>query len=241
LGAFFILANVRRYQFIFSLIALLNVTGCFNVNSAYFRTIKYAFSDDSKPIDVPDSIRKQGYLSVLINDKVRSLLVLGYSKVTEIGEEQIWYSGSGETVHLLNGLIVKTVGLPVDWREASYSLSKNILNDISFLLSNQVESVNFSFKKNQMPGYFYSVQKDYVLRMQSASNDFPVLSKRTGLNWFVAKPTKSSADHEDFFYIGVDVASGKNKIIVTRQCLDKSICLELEYMAGDEMAGILKE
>lgn len=157
------------------------------------------------------------YLRTVLNGTV-NYLVLGYVDQRPEGAVEVWYSSTGQVVKLLNGHLVGTGGLPVDWRDVRLS---------SF---NAFDANGFTRERDLMPGYRFGV-RDTVTRV---AIEPPASSKLAGvapasLRWYEERASTLPADAAlPPARFGMSQASGTPVVIYSEQCLSRDYCMSFE-------------
>lgn len=133
---------------------------------------------------------KMRYLRVSTPERV-VLMVLGYADPVPQGVLETWYSSEGEVLKLLNGRLVSSVGLDLDWRSVRYS------NLPAWSQTIGKSEVRYSRVRDEMPGYRFGIEEALKLYEvdppgNSRLQDMPA----NALRWFEERvvTVKATAD-----------------------------------------------
>jgi hypothetical protein len=137
------------------LIGLLALTGC--IQTPVTQTVVEAFGKGkSSNVDAIKLNPNLSYLRVTVRNR-SVLMVLGYLENTPQGNLETWYSSEGEVLKLLNGRVVSTNGLELDWRNVRYEPLPNWA-DVQAL---NLKASSFEFKRHydSMPAYQFGISE----------------------------------------------------------------------------------
>lgn len=143
----------------------------------------------------------------------------------ERGHMQVWYGADGTLIKTLNGRIVTTAGLPVDWQAVRWAEvpAWSDLTPQGWLHERQIDA---------MPGYRYGLQQQLQLRPVRPDADWTqaLAGTATGpLLWFEEKVLNTDWPASRF---AVRAEGGHATVVYTRQCLERDWCLELFFPAA---------
>ena len=202
------------------LLGLLTLTGC--VQTPVSQTLVEAFGS-GKNINV-DAIKLNPnlkYLRVTVRDR-SALMVLGYLDNTPQGNIETWYSSEGEVLKLLNGRVLSTNGLELDWRNVKYT-SLPSWSELSGFNANTAP-VEFIRTHDQMPAYKFGVSEVVNLYGISApANSNLVGMPANQLRWFEEKVKGTSHGLPSARY-GLSNKNGQAVVVYGEQCFSSELC-----------------
>lgn len=164
------------------------------------------------------------YLRATLGGSI-AYLALGYEERSESGEVEVWYSGSGEAVKLLNGRLVGTSGLFTEWRNVDLSRAPSWSQ-----ASASAGALAWVRMRDVMPGYRYGVEDRMTLRRMP-------LPKKTALQrvdpsrlvWFEEKTeTKAQGAEVPPAIYGVEMLGGGAEVVYSEQCVAVDFCFTLQ-------------
>ncbi len=207
-------------KFFAVLVGLLSITGC--VQTPISQTMVEAFGKGkSGNIDTVKLSPNLKYLRVTIRDR-SVLMVLGYLDKTPQGHIETWYSSEGEVLRLLNGRVLSTNGLEIDWRNVKYA-SLPAWSELAGLSSN---NSNFQFTRthDQMPSYRFSISELVNLYSIGApSNSNLIGLPANQLRWFEEKVKGISHGLPSARY-GLSTKDGHAVVVYGEQCFSNELC-----------------
>ena len=202
------------------LLGLSTLTGC--VQTPITQTLVEAFGKGkSRNIDTVKLNPNLKYLRVTVRDQ-SVLMVLGYLDNTPQGSIETWYSSEGEVLKLLNGRVLSTNGLELDWRNVRYA-SLPAWSELEGLSSN---SSNFQFTRthDQMPAYKYGISEVINLYRVSAPNNSNLLGLPANqLKWFQEKVEGTTHGLPSARY-GLSTKDGQAVVVYGEQCFSSELC-----------------
>jgi hypothetical protein len=202
------------------LVGLLALTGC--VQTPISQTMVEAFGKGkSSNIDTIKLDPKLKYLRVTVRDR-SVLMVLGYLDNTPQGKIETWYSSEGEVLSLLNGRILSTNGLELDWRNVKYAS----LPGWSLLagLSSNSSSFQFSRTHDQMPAYKFGISEVVNLYgIGAPSNSNLIGLHASQLKWFEEKVKGTSHGLPSARY-GLSTKDVQAVVVYGEQCFSSELC-----------------
>ncbi len=202
------------------LVSLLTFTGC--VQTPISQTMVEAFGKGkSSNIDAVRLNPNLKYLRVTVRDR-SLLMVLGYLDNTPQGDIETWYSSEGEVLRVLNGRVLSTNGLEMDWRNVWYAS----LPDWSELVGLRSNSSSFQFIRNhdQMPAYKFGISEVVNLYRVSAPSNSNLLGLPANqLKWFEEKVEATSHSLPSARY-GLSAKDGQAVVVYGEQCFSRELC-----------------
>ena len=202
------------------LVGLLALTGC--VQTPISQTLIEAFGKGkSSNIDAVKLNPNLKYLRVTVRDR-SVLMVLGYLDNTPQGNIETWYSSEGEVLILLNGRVLSTNGLELDWRNVKYE-SLPTWYALSGLSSNS-SSFQFTRSLDQMPAYKFGISEVvnlYGVGVPSNSNLIGLPANQ--LKWFEEKVKGTSHGLPSARY-GLRTKDGHAVVVYGEQCFSSELC-----------------
>lgn len=202
------------------LVSLLALTGC--VQTPVSQTLVEAFgSGKNSNVDAIKLNPNLKYLRVTVRDR-SVLMVLGYLDNTPQGTIETWYSSEGEVLSLLNGRVLSTNGLELDWRNVKYRLLP-AWSEMSGL-NNNTAQVEFTRTHDQMPAYKFGVSE--VVNLYGVSP--PSNSNLAGLpanqlQWYEEKVKGTSHSLPSARY-GLSTKNGQTVVVYGEQCFSSELC-----------------
>lgn len=165
------------------------------------------------------------YLRVATGDEA-VFMVLGYIDQRPEGAVEVWYSGSGEVVRLLDGRLVGTTGLSTDWREVRFSGLPAWTADAS----SPPIAKTYQRQRDMMPGYRFGIRDEIVLTPIAAPQQAAVAgTAAASLRWYeersVSRPATASLPPARF---GVSQAGGTPRVVYSEQCISNDLCMSFE-------------
>ncbi|MDP9903041.1 hypothetical protein [Variovorax ginsengisoli] len=162
------------------------------------------------------------YLRTVFNGKV-FYLALGNTEQRPEGTVEVWYSGGGEVVRLLDGRVYSTSGLPVDWRQARF-------NPAPALPAWSTAATRFVRERDVMPGYRFSIRDEVVRTPVAPPRSSGIKgTAAASLQWYEERSasTPAAASLPPALF-AVSVASGAPQVIYSEQCLTTDLCMSFE-------------
>lgn len=173
----------------------------------------------------PDFNPAYRYLRTQIGDRT-IFMVLGYIDQRAEGPVEVWYSGSGEVVRLLNGQLVGTTGLSTDWRNVRFTgLPAWPAADTT-----SGSAQNYTRLRDLMPGYRFGIRDDIVRTPISPPQNTALAGANSAsLRWYeersVSRPSATSLPAARF---GLSLSSEKPQVVYSEQCLSSDLCMSFE-------------
>lgn len=202
------------------LVGLLALTGC--VQTPISQTLVEAFGKGkSSNIDAVKLNPNLKYLRVTVRGR-SVLMVLGYLDNTSHGNIETWYSSEGEVIKLLNGRLLSTNGLELDWRNVTYT-SLPTWSELSLVSLN---SSNFQFTRthDQMPAYKFGISEVVNLYRVSTPNNSNLLGLPVNqLKWFEEKVKGTTHGLPSARY-GLSTKDGQSVVVYGEQCFSSELC-----------------
>lgn len=202
------------------LVGLLELTGC--VQTPISQTMFEAFGKGKiSKIDTVKLNPNLKYLRVNVRDR-SVLMVLGYLDNTPQGNIETWYSSEGEVLRLLNGRVLSTNGLELDWRNVRYE-SLPAWSELEGLSSNS-SSFQFTRTHDQMPSYRFSISELVNLYSIGApSNSNLIGLPANELKWFEEK-VKGTKNGLPSARYGLSTKDGQAVVVYGEQCFSSELC-----------------
>lgn len=212
--------NWFLFKLFVTLLGLLALTGC--VQTPISQTLVEAVGKGkSSNIDALKLNPNLKYLRVTVRDR-SVLMVLGYLDNTSHGNIETWYSSEGEVIKLLNGRVLSTNGLELDWRNVTYT-SLPTWSELSVVSLN---SSNFQFTRthDQMPAYKFSISEVVNLYRVSTPNNSNLLGLPANqLNWFEEK-VKGTTHVLPSSRYGLSTKDDQTVVVYGEQCFSSELC-----------------
>jgi hypothetical protein len=203
-----------------ALLGLLALAGC--VQTPISQTMVEAFGKGK--ISKVDSVKLNPnlkYLRVTVRDR-SVLMVLGYLDNTSQGNIETWYSSEGEVLRLLNGRVLSTNGLELDWRNVNYASLPAWSELVRF--SSNSSSFQFTRTFDQMPAFKFGISEVvdlYGVGIPSNSNLVGLPASQ--LKWFEEKVKGTSHGLPSARY-GVSIKDGQAVVVYGEQCFASDLC-----------------
>lgn len=145
------------------------------------------------------------------------LMVLGYVQPSAQGTVETWYSSDGEVLQLMEGRVVSTAGLLMDWSAVRYTELP------SWAQIGERGSVRFRRERDEMPGYRFGLADTLSLQeVAPPSNARLVGLSTSALRWF--EETVIGASHPSARY-GLRIVGGQAEVVYGEQCLTTRFCM----------------
>jgi len=176
----------------------------------------------------PDFNPAYRYLRTQIGDRT-IFMVLGYIDQRAEGPVEVWYSGSGEVVRLLNGQLVGTTGLSTDWRNVRFKgFPAWTAADAPSGASGSSQS--YTRLRDLMPGYRFGIRDEIVrISIPPPQNSALAGVDPASLRWYeersVSRPSTASLPAARF---GVSRTSETPRVVYSEQCLSSDFCMSFE-------------
>ena len=201
-------------------LGLSTLTGC--VQTPISQTLVEAFGKGiSSNIDAVKLNPNLKYLRVTVRDR-SVLMVLGYLDNTPQGNVETWYSSEGEVLRLLNGRVLSTNGLELDWRNVRYA-SLPAWSELEGLSSNS-SSFQFTRTHDQMPSYRFGISELVNLYgIGAPSNSNLVGLPSSQLKWFEEK-VKGTWHGLPSARYGLGTKDGQSVVVYGEQCFSSELC-----------------
>ena len=202
------------------------VIGCSSGSGAALATGRSAFLDTATQ---DTSVRlDQRYRYLKLTAFGRSVYpVLGFVD----GSTEVWYTGQGEVVRLINGRLSDSAGLPIDWRAVHAPGAP----DWSSVFA---PAVRYERRRDVVKGSYSSVSDQVSVARISAPQSVVVANNLSSeLIWF----EESSSTNDPRFRVGtalyaVNMASVPPKVVYSEQCLGESLCLKMQEWSASQQS-----
>jgi hypothetical protein len=207
----------RQVVFVLGLVATLVLTGCESSSRLAGRMLTAAWQGPEAPPPPKDS--RFEYLQVRTRDQV-SYWALGYREPARGGPrawgqtQEAWYSGSGQVLELVDGRIVSTAGLPVDWR----ATAGDGVPALQAMLT--AAPLTYQRVRDVSPGYRYGVRDEIEVRTETLADGTIVVSEH------VSATTAARSLPDAKFFFSRD-GTGAVRLTHSLQCLDEEWCFHL--------------
>jgi hypothetical protein len=202
------------------LLGLSVLTGC--VQTPISQTMVEAFGKGKgSNIDTFKLNPNLKYLRVTVRDR-SVLMVLGYLDNTPQGNIETWYSSEGEVLRLLNGRVLSSNGLELDWRNVTY-VSLPAWSELSGLSLNS-SSFQFTRTYDQMPAFKFGISEVvnfYGIGTPTNSNLVGLPANQ--LKWFEEKVKGTSRGLPSARY-GLSTKYGQAVVVYGEQCFSSELC-----------------
>jgi len=212
--------NWFSFKLVGLLMGLLLVSGC--IQTPVTQTLVEAFGKGgSSNVDAIKPNPKLKYLRVTVRDRA-VLMVLGYLENTPQGKLETWYSSEGEVIKLLNGRVLSTNGLELDWRNVGYTT----LPEWSALNSLKPNTTPIEFKRthDQMPAYKFGISEAVqIYGVNAPSNSNLVGLPANQLKW-VEEKVKGTLHGLPSARYGLDAKDGQTFVVYGEQCFSSDLC-----------------
>ena len=203
-----------------TLLGLSSLTGC--VQTPISQTVVEAFGKGrSSNIDAVKLNPNLKYLRVTVRDR-SVLMVLGYLDNTPQGNIETWYSSEGEVLSLLNGRVLSTNGLELDWRNVRYASLPAWSELVG--LSSIFSRFPFTRTLDQMPSYKFGISEVvnlYGIGAPSNSNLVGLPSNQ--LKW-VEEKVKGTFHGLPSARYGLSTKDGHAVVVYGEQCFSSELC-----------------
>jgi hypothetical protein len=202
------------------LLGLLSLSAC--IQTPISQTMVEAFGrGKNSNIDTVKLNPNLKYLRVTVRDR-SVLMVLGYLDNTPQGNIETWYSSEGEVLRLLNGRVLSTNGLELDWRNVKYEF----LPTWSAVIGSSSNSSDFQFVRtfDHMPSYKFGISEVvnlYGVGVPSNSNLIGLPANQ--LKWFEEKVKGTSHGLPSARY-GLGTKDGQAVVVYGEQCFSSELC-----------------
>jgi len=212
-------------------LVLAGLCGCASGGSALVESFQMlalqAVSAEQAPPRPPAYNPNMRYLRAQLNDEPVALLVLGYVDRTLQGEIEVWYSANAEVLKLMDGRVLATQGLPLDWIRVRFDPRPTWPGLGS-------ESPTFVRIHDELPSYRFGVREAVQIQAWSqtpATRWSPPSDIRgaKNLHWF--KETARAADAlggAQVSWFARNSQSGDAAVVYSEQCLAPTLCLRLQ-------------
>ncbi|MET3376936.1 hypothetical protein ABIC89_006016 [Variovorax boronicumulans] len=163
------------------------------------------------------------YLRATVDGRVL-YMVLGYIDQRAEGPVEVWYSGTGEVVRLLNGQLVGTTGLSIDWRDV------RLATPPPWQAHTANTTQTYARERDLMPGYRFGIRDDIARTSIAPPTDSALAGvPASSLRWYeersVSRPVTASVPPARF---GVSFASGTPQVVYSEQCISRDLCMSFE-------------
>jgi len=165
------------------------------------------------------------YLRAIVNGST-SFLVLGYLDPRPEGTVEVWYSGGGEVIRLLNGHLIGSTGLTTDWRAVRFSD-----NQPSWSAAQAGGTQIYERERDMMPGYHFGI-RDRIERSEvPAPKDSHIAgTDPASLRWFEERSTTrpATASLPPARFAVSKAADNTVQVVYSEQCISRDLCMRFE-------------
>jgi hypothetical protein len=155
-----------------------------------------------------------------------ALLWRGNTEPAPGGTVEVYYSGSGEVVRLLDGRIVGALGLTTEWRRVSLAAPS------WQSLAASPQGASFVRVRDVMPGYRSGVREEVAVRPIPPPARTALRGvEATALTWFEERSVSLAVSHGDerdralpTARYAVDLSQPQEPVIYAEQCLAADLC-----------------
>lgn len=193
-------------------------------------TLRLLYRDETAPLRLNRESR-YSYLKATVKGKT-AVLVLGNIDRRAEGLVEVWYSGSGEVIRLVDGHLAGSAGLGVNWRSTRFSRLPSWQADAVKPDTEAVPPSRWTYvrERDLMPGYRFGI-RDEVVRIRIAAPQDAGFSSPfdQSLQWYeercISFPSASSLPPARF---AVSFLSGAPQVVYSEQCLANDLCMSFE-------------
>ena len=212
--------NWFSFKFLGLLVSLLALAGC--IQTPVTQTLVEAFGKGGgNNIDNIKLNPNLKYLRVTVRDRA-VLMVLGYLENTPQGKLETWYSSEGEVLKLLNGRVLSTNGLELDWRNVSYS-SLPQWSELNSLNPNTTP-IEFKRTHDQMPAYKFGISEEVQIYGVNAPNNSNLVGMPANQLKWVEEKVKGTSHGLPSARYGLGAKDGKTVVVYGEQCFSSDLC-----------------
>jgi hypothetical protein len=159
-------------------------------------------------------------------------MALGYIDQRPEGAVEVWYSGSGEVLRLLDGRLVGTSGLSTDWRAVRFSNLPAWPGDTG--------AKTYVRERDMMPGYRFGIRDEVVLAPTAAPAQSTLAGRpAASLRWYeersTSRPASASLPPARF---GVLTTGGAPRVVYSEQCISNDLCMSFEQWTPPSPAPV---
>lgn len=204
----------------------LGVGGCSSGSSAMLDTARMLYqgrSSAAQPNFNPNFV----YLKAGIEGRT-IYMVLGYLDQRPEGTVEVWYSGGGEVIRLLNGRIVGTTGLTTDWRAVRTANWPSWPVAASSPDNTSVQ--RYTRERDVMPGYKFGINDDIMRIAVPTPSDTAISGvDASSLQWYEERATSRPASAAlPVARFGISRKSGTPVVVYSEQCISNNLCMSFE-------------
>lgn len=194
-------------------------------------TARHLYGGQSAATAEPTFNPNYRYLRVKTGEQT-VFMVLGYIDQRPEGAVEVWYSGSGEVLRLLDGRLVGTSGLSTDWREVRFSKLP--------AWSGEAAAKTYVRERDMMPGYRFGIRDEVVLAPIDAPGQSALAGRpAASLRWYeersTSRPASASLPPARF---GVLQAGGAPRVVYSEQCISNDLCMSFEQWTPSSPAPV---
>jgi len=207
----------------------LGVGGCSSGSSAMLDAARILYRGQPASQNSPNFNPNFAYLRAQIANRT-IYMVLGYIDQHPEGQVEVWYSGSGEVIRLLNGRLVGSTGLSTDWRATRFSRWP-AWPDAFAPSSQDAAPQRYVRERDLMPGYRFGI-RDEIIRapIPAPANSAIAGVDAQSLSWYeersVTRPSSASLPVARF---GLSKKPGAARTVVySEQCISNDLCMSFE-------------
>lgn len=199
--------------FLLAVGAVLGLAGCVHTPVTLTLVESLGLNQSLNAVRLDPQLR---YLRVNVDGRV-ALMVMGYSEPSAEGALETWYSAEGEVLRLLNGRVVSTAGLNVDWRAVR---NKNFPSWRQLL---ERKSTEFVRERDEMPGYRFNLTETVsIYPVPAPANAKLVGLEASKLVWF--EEAVRNANGLPSARYGLRVVGDVPTVVYGEQCLSVNLC-----------------
>lgn len=131
------------------------------------------------------------------------------------GPVDVYYSGAGEIIRLLNGRVVGATGTPVQWLDVKLEQVPNW----------DAASAEYRRRRDVQPNYRFGLTDTVSVQEISAPSRTQFFGPvPAGVTWFVERSSGDGALPNARFAVMRGAETGKVTVIYGEQCLDRALC-----------------
>jgi hypothetical protein len=204
------------------LMSAVALSGCAPGSGALYDTLK-GVSPLSKSSGEPVGlVSGLDYLRVNNGGVVTYLALWGVEPGPD-GQREVWISGSRELVKTVDGRVVSTAGLPVDWRETRFDGIPSWRS-----LSGAVAAASFVRERDVMPGYRYGIRERLQLTRAVPTQESRLENLAPeGAEWFEERVLGLDSGlpvMPSNWYAVVKGADGAGQVVAGTHCMSPEYC-----------------
>lgn len=203
------------------LISLFAITGC--IQTPITQTVAEAFGKGkSSNVDVIKLNPNLNYLRVTVRNR-SVLTVLGYLENTPQGNLETWYSSEGEVLKLLNGRVVSTNGLELDWRNVRHEPLPNWAE--VYALNSKASSFEFKRYYDSTPSYRFGISETVQIYGIDAPNNSNLVGLPAHQLKWVEEKVNGTVHGLPSARYGLVTKNGNTLVVYGEQCFSNELCI----------------